>query len=128
MQTELIIDSQKLSYYNQSPFWKRFSWPHDTESPGASLSWISTQAGTRQYADLPGSWGLIRLLEKAEVTPYPGVNSSFSVTWKAPDGRPLHYTLRTEAGEGPLALLKLRDFRLPEQIFSVNRPGTEDVN
>jgi type VI secretion system protein ImpL len=128
MQTDLIIDSQKLSYYNQSPFWKRFSWPHDTESPGASLSWISTQAGTRQYADLPGSWGLIRLLEKAEVTPYPGVNSSFSVTWKAPDGRPLHYTLRTEAGEGPLALLKLRDFRLPEQIFSVNRPGTEDVN
>jgi type VI secretion system protein ImpL len=120
MQTDLVIDSQKLSYYNQLPAWKRFTWPHDTEAPGASLSWISAQAGTRQFADLPGAWGLIRLLDKATVTPYSGVNSSFSLTWQAPDGRALNYTLRTEAGEGPLALLKLRNFVLPAQIFSVN--------
>jgi type VI secretion system protein ImpL len=120
MQTDLVIDSQKLSYYNQLPTWKRFTWPHDTEAPGASLSWISTQAGTRQYADLPGGWGLIRLLDKASVTPYQGVNSSYNLTWTAPDGRPLNYTLRTEAGEGPLALLRLRNFTLPAQIFSVN--------
>lgn len=119
MQTDLLIDSQKLSYYNQLPVWKRFTWPNDTEAPGASLSWISTQAGTRQYADLPGAWGLIRLLDKATVTPYPGVNSSYNVTWKAPDGRPLNYTLRTEAGEGPLALLKLRNFTLPSRIFQI---------
>lgn len=124
MQTDLVIDSQKLSYYNQLPAWKRFKWPNDTEAPGASLSWISTQAGTRQFADLPGAWGLIRLLDKAEVTPYPGVNSSFNLAWKAPDGRPLNYTLRTEAGEGPLALLKLRNFVLPTQIFSVGAAGT----
>lgn len=125
MQTDLVIDSQKLSYYNQLPAWKRFTWPHDTEAPGASLSWISTQAGTRQYADMPGAWGLIRLLDKADVTPYPGVNSSFNLTWKAPDGRPLNYTLRTEAGEGPLALLKLRNFTLPAQIFSVSAASTD---
>ncbi|EEQ09127.1 hypothetical protein ymoll0001_31890 [Yersinia mollaretii ATCC 43969] len=123
MQTDLVIDSQKLSYYNQLPVWKRFTWPHDTEAPGASLSWISTQAGTRQFADLPGAWGWIRLLDKAQVTPYQGVNSSFNLTWKAPDGRPLNYTLRTEAGEGPLALLKLRNFVLPTQIFSVDATG-----
>lgn len=123
MQTDLVIDSQKLSYYNQLPVWKRFIWPHDTEAPGASLSWISTQAGTRQFADHPGAWGWIRLLEKAQVTPYQGVNSSFNLSWKAPDGRPLNYTLRTEAGEGPLALLKLRNFVLPTQIFSVDTTG-----
>lgn len=124
MQTDLIIDSQKLSYYNQLPVWKRFKWPNDTEAPGASLSWVSTQAGTRQFADLPGAWGLIRLLDKADVSPYQGVNSSFNITWKAPDGRPLNYTLRTEAGEGPLALLKLRNFALPAQIFSVDAAGS----
>lgn len=118
MQTDMIIDSQKLTYVNQLPAWKRFSWPADTEAPGANLSWISTQAGTRQYADIPGSWGLIRLLDKAAVSAYPGVGSSYSLSWKAQDGRSLNYTLRTEAGEGPLALLKLRDFRLPETIFS----------
>ena len=120
MQTDMIIDSQKLTYVNQLPAWKRFTWPADTEAPGANLSWISTQAGTRQYADIPGSWGLIRLLDKASVKAYPGVGSSYSLSWKAQDGRALNYTLRTEAGEGPLVLLKLRNFRLPETIFSTN--------
>lgn len=125
MQTDLIVDSQKLNYVNQMPQWKRFSWPGDTEAPGATLSWISIQAGTRQYADMPGAWGWIRLLDKASVTDWPGVSSSFALSWKAQDGRSLNYTLRTEAGEGPLVLLKLRNFRLPETIFSA---GTAAVS
>lgn len=120
MQTDMIIDSQKLNYVNQLPAWKRFTWPADTEAPGANLSWISTQTGTRQYADIPGAWGWIRLLDKAVVSAYPGVGSSYSLSWKAQDGRTLNYTLRTEAGEGPLVLLKLRNFRLPETIFSTS--------
>lgn len=126
MQTDMIIDSQKLTYVNQLPAWKRFTWPADTEAPGADLSWISTQAGTRQYADIPGSWGWIRLLDKAAVSAYPGVGSSYSLSWKAQDGRTLNYTLRTEAGEGPLALLKLRNFRLPQTIFSTTGVATAD--
>ncbi|HDG1696683.1 TPA: type VI secretion protein VasK [Kluyvera ascorbata] len=126
MQTDMIIDSQKLTYMNQLPAWKRFTWPADTEAPGASLSWISTQAGTRQYADIPGSWGLIRLLDKASVKAYPGVGSSYRLSWKAPDGRMLNYTLRTEAGEGPLVLRKLRNFRLPETIFSTTGIAPSD--
>jgi len=126
MQTDLVIDSQKLVYMNQMPAWKRFSWPADTEAPGAALSWISTQAGTRQYADMSGAWGWIRLLDKATVSAYAGAGSSWSLNWKAPDGRALNYTLRTEAGEGPLALLKLRNFTLPEAIFTVTNP-MEDV-
>lgn len=122
MQTDIILDSQKLTYVNQMPKWKRFTWPTDTEAPGANLSWVSIQAGTRQYADIPGAWGAIRLLDKAAVSAYPGVGSSYSLSWKAPDGRSLNYTLRTEAGEGPLALLKLRNFRLPETIFDVTSP------
>ncbi|HHL2502299.1 TPA: ImcF-related family protein [Yersinia enterocolitica] len=120
MQTDMIIDSQKLTYVNQMPAWKHFTWPADTEAPGANLSWISTQAGTRQYADMPGAWGLIRLLDKASVSDNSGVDSSYNLCWKAQDGRNLNYTLRTEAGEGPLVLLKLRNFRLPEKIFSVD--------
>lgn len=120
MQTNLIIDSQKLVYVNQMPAWKRFKWPADTEAPGAGLSWISTRAGTRQYADLPGSWGLIRLLDMARREAYPGTASSWSLSWKAPDGRMLNYILRTEAGEGPLVLLKLRNFTLPDTLFSVS--------
>lgn len=71
MQTDMIIDSQKLNYVNQMPQWKRIVWPADTEAPGATLSWVSTQAGTRQYADVPGTWGLIRLLDTAAISAYP---------------------------------------------------------
>lgn len=120
MQTDIIIDHQKLNYVNQMPQWKRFTWPADTDAPGAALSWISIQAGTRQYADMPGAWGWIRLLDEASVAPYPGIDSSYSLRWKAQDGRYLNYTLRTVAGEGPLVLLKLRNFRLPETIFNVD--------
>ncbi|MCM7145618.1 type VI secretion protein VasK [Enterobacter hormaechei] len=127
METRLVIDSQKLTYMNQMPAWKRFIWPADTEAPGAALSWISTQAGTRQYADMSGAWGWIRLLDKASVSAYPGTGSSYSLTWQAQDGRPLNYTLRTEAGEGPLALLKLRNFSLPLQIFTVSEPAADPL-
>lgn len=127
MQTDMIIDSQKLTYVNQLPAWKRFTWPGDTEAPGASLSWISTRAGTRQYADMPGGWGWIRLLDQASVRAYPGIGSSYSLSWKAQDGRTLNYTLRTEAGEGPLALLKLRNFRLPETIFITTGATASDA-
>ncbi|HEL8024421.1 TPA: type VI secretion protein VasK [Escherichia coli] len=120
MQTTLITDNQKLIYVNQMPVWKRFTWPADTEAPGASLSWVSTQAGTRQYADLPGSWGLIRLFEMARRKATPGVASGWSLSWQAQDGRMLNYTLRTEAGEGPLVLLKLRNFVLPQTVFELS--------
>ena len=66
------------------------------------------------------------------VSAYPGTSSSWSLSWKAPDGLLLNYTLRTEAGEGPLALLVLRNFTLPETIFSVRAsaervPLTDDI-
>ncbi len=127
MQTSLIIDGQKLTYMNQMPVWKRVTWPQDTEAPGASLSWISTQAGTRLYADMSGAWGWIRLLDRASVSAYAGLSSSWNLTWHAPDGRALNYTLRTEAGEGPLALLKLRHFSLPDQLFTVSAPDATDT-
>lgn len=105
---------------------KRFAWPADTEAPGAALSWISTQAGTRQYADIPGAWAGYVCSIKLRSVLIPGVDSSYSLSWKAQDGRTLNYTLRTEAGEGPLALLKLRNFRLPETIFSTSGAASPD--
>ncbi len=119
METDFRTDGQTLTYANQMPEWQHFTWPGDTTSPGASLSWMSVQAGTRAYAELPGEWGLIRLLEKADIKGYPGLNSSYRLRWYAPDGRALNYTLRTQDAEGPLVLLKLRHFTLPDTIFRV---------
>jgi len=45
--------------------------------------------------------------------------SQYRVQLKAPDGIDLTWHLRTELGAGPMALLKLRDFQLPTQVFLV---------
>lgn len=69
MKTHLVIDGQELEYFNQKERWQRFNWPDEQWQPGASLSWTSTQAMERILADYRGSWSLIRLLERAQVTP-----------------------------------------------------------
>ncbi|WP_330219612.1 type VI secretion IcmF C-terminal domain-containing protein, partial [Pseudomonas sp. Leaf48] len=85
--------------------------------PGTRLSWISVQANERLFGDYEGTWGLIRLLEQAKVTALNDTDSQFRVQLRAPDGLDLTWHLRTELGAGPLALLKLRGFELPAQIF-----------
>ncbi|MBD2792121.1 ImcF-related family protein [Xenorhabdus szentirmaii] len=122
MQTTLIIDHQKLDYVNQMPFWQAFVWPNDTTDQGATLSWRSVQAGEILYAEMPGPWGWVRLLEQARVEPVnagppSGAGARYRLRWQASDGRWLNYTLRTTGKSHPLLLLKLRNFTLPERIF-----------
>ncbi len=115
MQTDLYLDQQKLDYHNQVENWQPFVWPDSQWKPHTTLTWTSVSAGERIYADYPGSWGFIRLLDRAQVQATD--NSTFILSWKVKDGSPLNIMMRTDAGEGPLALLKLKGFRLPQQVF-----------
>ncbi|MEC5319209.1 ImcF-related family protein [Brenneria populi subsp. brevivirga] len=115
VQTALTIDGQEIKYFNQMESWHAISWPGNSFRPGVMLTWVSTTSGNREYANIQGTWGLIRLLEKAQVTPIDG--SRYQLVWRAQDGLPLNYVLRTELGKGPLALLDLKGFRLPDTIF-----------
>lgn len=117
VQTTFIFNGARHQYFNQKEFWQRFSWPGRSDHPGVSLSWTSVHAGERLFGDYQGTWGLIRLLEKARVTALDDSDSRYHVVLKAPDGLNLTWNLRTEMGAGPLALLKLRSFTLPQQIF-----------
>lgn len=115
---QLTIDEQNLDYFNQMESWQSFTWPGKTYYPGISLSWRSVNSGMQLYTHNQGNWGFIRLLDKAQVTPLDG--SRTQLVWKAADGNPLTFVMRSELGDGPLALLKLQGFRLPESIFSVD--------
>lgn len=117
VQTTFILNGDKHQYFNQKESWQRFNWPGRSDYPGVSLSWTSLLAGERLFGDYPGTWGLIRLLEKAQVTPLDDGDSRYRMVLKAPDGLNLIWHLRTELNAGPLALLKLRGFKLPQQIF-----------
>lgn len=115
VQTTFILNGARHQYFNQKERWQRFVWPGHHDYPGASLSWTSVHSGERLYGDFQGTWGLVRLLDKAEITPVD--DSRYRVVLKAPDGLKLTWFLRTELGAGPMSLLKLRQFKLPKQIF-----------
>jgi type VI secretion system protein ImpL len=117
VQTTFILNGEKHEYFNQKERWQRFSWPGFSQHPGTRLTWISVLANERLFGDYEGTWGLIRLLEQAKITALNDTDSQYRVQLRAPDGLDLTWYLRTELGAGPLALLKLRGFELPAQIF-----------
>ncbi|MCI8208927.1 type VI secretion protein VasK [Pseudomonas sp. S25] len=117
VQTTFILNGEKHEYFNQREKWQRFNWPGRGDYPGARLSWISVKTGERLYGDYQGTWGLIRLLEQAQMTLLDDGESRYRMIIKAPDDLSLTWNLRTEMGAGPLELLKLRGFKLPKEIF-----------
>lgn len=120
---QLTLDEQNLDYFNQMESWQSFTWPGNTYYPGVSLSWRSVNSGMQLYASNQGNWGFIRLLDKALITPLDA--SRTQLVWITADGNPLKFVMRSELGTGPLALLKLQGFTLPDTIFSVAAGGEE---
>lgn len=121
---QLTLDEQNLDFFNQMESWQSFTWPGNTYYPGVSLRWRSVNSGMQLYASHQGNWGFIRLLDKALITPLDA--SRTQLVWITPDGNPLKFVMRSELGDGPLALLKLQGFTLPETIFTV-AASVEDV-
>ncbi len=121
---QLTLDEQNLDFFNQMESWQSFTWPGNTYYPGVSLRWRSVSSGMQLYANNQGNWGFIRLLDKAQITPIDA--SRTQLVWIAPDGNPLKFVMRSQLGDGPLALLKLQGFTLPETIFTV-AASAEDV-
>lgn len=113
---QLMLDEQSLDYFNQMESWQSFTWPGKTYYPGVSLSWRDVKSGMQLYASHAGNWGFIRLLEQAQVTALDA--SRTQLVWITPEGNPLKFIMRSELGDGPLALLKLQVFQLPASIFS----------
>ncbi|WP_422882649.1 ImcF-related family protein [Pantoea agglomerans] len=122
VETQLTVDGQKLHYFNQMADWQSFRWPGDTYKPGAMLTWTTVNAGARLFGDYSGTWGFIRWLDQGKRQQLD--RSQWMMSFTAPDGRTLQWVLRSQLGKGPLALLDLRGFTLPDQIFSVDSAAT----
>ncbi|WP_336666947.1 ImcF-related family protein [Enterobacter mori] len=120
---QLTLDEQNLDFFNQMESWQSFTWPGNTYYPGVSLRWRSVNSGMQLYTSNQGNWGFIRLLDKALITPLDA--SRTQLVWITPDGNPLKFVMRSELGDGPLALLKLQGFTLPNAIFNVEAGAEE---
>lgn len=123
--TELTIDGKPLVYFNQQESWTALTWPGNGLNGRVGLMWQMVNAGLRQAFDATGDWAFLRLLAKAQVKPLD--STRYELTWDQPDAAPLRYVLRTQVGAGPLDLLRLRGFRMPERIFIVGKAGAVPV-
>jgi type VI secretion system protein ImpL len=114
---KFVLSGRELHYFNQKEEWTPFIWPGDTLENISRIEWQTEEGGLRSALDTQGRFGLIRLLERAKVTPQD--NARYLLAW-TPDqsqGIPLKVQLRSEAGAGPLDVLALRHFSLPQRIF-----------
>jgi type VI secretion system protein ImpL len=119
--SELSVDGKQIDYFNQQESWTPLAWPGDGLNGHVRLTWQTLTAGLTQAFDSTGDWAFLRLLAQADAKPLD--SARYKLTWNTDNGAPLTYVLRTEAGAGPLELLKLRGFRMPERIFAVGNAG-----
>lgn len=116
---KVVQSGRALRYFNQKEEWVPFLWPGDALDNVTHVEWQSEVGGLRATLDAQGRFGWIRLLERAQVTPLDGARNL--LTWQpdANPGTPLRVQLRAETGAGPLEVLRLRHFELPQRVFAV---------
>jgi type VI secretion system protein ImpL len=119
---KFVLADSTLHYFNQQEAWVPFEWPGQALETRTHLEWQTEQGGLRSALDAPGHFGLIRLLERAQVTQQDSARYLLSWTPDASQGLPLRVQLRSEAGAGPLDALQLRRFTLAARIFVANAP------
>ncbi|KWU26830.1 ImcF-related family protein [Burkholderia cenocepacia] len=119
--SELSVDGIHIVYFNQQERWTALAWPGNGLNGHARLTWQTLDAGLRQAFDSAGDWAFLRLLSEADIKPLDGTR--YRLTWNTGSSEPLSYVLRTRVGAGPIDLLKLRGFRMPDRIFVVGKAG-----
>ncbi|WP_052206012.1 ImcF-related family protein [Pantoea rodasii] len=125
VETQLMLDGQPLHYFNQMPAWQAMRWPGDSVRQGTLLTWTGVRSSAQIYGDYPGTWGFIRWLEQGKRERLD--RSRWLLSFNTPDKRQLTWLLRTQMGDGPLALLRLRGFRLPDNIFTVDAASASEA-
>lgn len=132
-ETDLQLDDTALKYFNQQAEWQSFTWPDiKATHPQAVLSYIPLKEDDSEglppvkVLAFEGPWALLRLLGEADRKQID--NSRWLISWKTNRGHPVSLLMRTASDDGPLDLLKLRGFTLPETVFSPHTAegGDED--
>jgi len=115
----LTVDQTKIEYFNQRESFTPIVWPGNGRDGQAMLTWESLTAGTRVAFSAVGDWAFLRLLGTANIKPLDSMN--YALTLNHDNDYPLHYVMKTQVGAGPLDLLKLRGFKMPQRVFIAGR-------
>ena len=134
--TVLIIDGQKLHYYNQRESWQRMAWPSNhLPDLGTRLQWQTENAGTNKSYEFAGRFGLLRMLARGHIRQIDG--ATYQIGWPAvPDTGAaaigsgtdkvpeIQFQMRSESGAGMLELLSLLGLKISPRVFLDARAGT----
>ncbi len=97
--TLLIVDNQKLHYYNQRESWQVMTWPaNNLQEPGTRLQWQTEKAGTSKNYEFSGPWGWVRMLGARARVPID--SATFQLTWQASVDTGDHRAAAGEPGTG----------------------------
>lgn len=75
------IDGQKLTYRNGIAQWSNFVWPNASGTPGAKLSASTFDGRTIEVLNIPGRYGLEKMIATATKTRQ--ADGSFNLSWTA---------------------------------------------
>ncbi len=128
----LEIDGQTMRYRNGAPEWSRFRWPGGGQ-PGARLSAVTHDGRSVELVNIPGRFGLEKLLGAAQRTRRD--NGDFDLTWTN-GAQSVTVSLRiisqqtAEAAEAasPAPAQSLKGLRLPASVASGAAPGVMNGN
>jgi type VI secretion system protein ImpL len=123
----LEIDGQTMRYRNGAPEWSRFRWPGGGQ-PGARLTAVSNDGRSIELINIPGRYGLEKLLGAAQRTRRD--NGDFDLTWSN-GAQSITVSLRiisqqtAEAADAssPAPAQSLKGLHLPVSVVSSTNAG-----
>ncbi|MBY5929706.1 ImcF-like protein [Halomonas sp. DP8Y7-3] len=105
----LTVDGQEQVYRNGQQSWKRFTWPGEPRQAGVRLDVVTYSGMHLNVFDFPSRWGLLRMIESADVTNLDGARQRF--TWYTGAG-PVSFEARNFGGVKLTDLKKVRQLRV----------------
>lgn len=126
----LEVDGQTLRYRNEPQAWQRISWPaspaasavpamaSSTGAAGARLSMVGANGIPQQLAAFQGTWGWMRLIDRARATQLDPAR--LQLAWSLPAGEPIRLWVR--ASDVPVsAFVALRHFKPAASVSGASR-------
>ncbi|WP_414501991.1 type VI secretion protein IcmF/TssM N-terminal domain-containing protein [Zymobacter sp. IVIA_5232.4 C2] len=109
-QIMLTVDGQVQDYRNGPQPWQHFTWPGDLKHPGARLEVTTLDNQRYTVANFPTRWGLLRMIDTAEVQDVDAVRQRF--VWQTPAG-PVSFIVRNFGGIRLTDLKKVHALTMP---------------
>lgn len=119
-QIMLTVDGQVQDYRNGPQPWQHFTWPGDLKRPGARLEVTTLDNQRYTVVNFPTRWGLLRMIDTAEVQDVDAVRQRF--IWQTPAG-PVSFIVRNFGGIRLTDLKKVHALTMPR----LNTAATPEV-